>query len=694
MLKLLTSGLILCGIIVAFAVNGHAADKVDVRISLPDASSESAEVAEGGVLEVRKSIAVNLQLASELPSGLWHLEFDAFCLGQVPEVSVRDAEGPDTAQRIDLPSINHSEAFVSYQASLGRKLTGAKNLELNLRLAPETNLQLRSIRLTRGNPAHTHPPSARSTTAPTSDISEYLNTDFAGRISSITATHNEITVAGSVPASIGEPQLVAVPMWQLLTATLSEDKATPVKLQPDGRFRMTVPRFASSGEDRLLCRWVLATRRDGGLKAMSHGRYAEHVPCQRSQLPAATVNSKKGLGGWHLPKSEETKDDLTALGIAAVTININAMHDLASPNSKPGWEPFTWQGRTYYANPRRLAAIDRTLLEAQRHSVMVSVILLVSNPRGKGSIESRLLANPEADPSGIFAMPNVTSEKGLQFYGAILKLMAERWTRPDARYGRIHHWIMHNEVDFGWVWTNAGRKSDVEYMSLYHRSMRITDLIVRQFDPNAKVWISLTHHWANKGNDNGYGSRRMLELLVEYSQAEGNFPWAVAYHPYPQNLRAPRTWEDHQATFTFDTDKITPRNLEVLDAWMRRPEMKFGDEVRPVHLSENGFNSPDYSTESLNEQAAGMAFAWKKMQNLSSIKMWQYHNWIDNRHEGGLRIGLRKFPDDQQQPYGEKPIWYVYQSLGTDSEEATLQPYLETIGISSWDEVIHHDPIQ
>ena len=118
---------------------------------------------------------------------------------------------------------------------------------------------------------------------------------------------------------------------------------------------------------------------------------------------------------------------------------------------------------------------------------MVSVILLVTNPKQGGSKTAKLLANPEADEAGIFAMPNVTSEAGLNFYGANLKLMAERWTRPDARYGRIHHWIIHNGVDFGWVWINAGRKSHVQFMSLYHRSMILTDLIVRQYDPYAKV---------------------------------------------------------------------------------------------------------------------------------------------------------------------------------------------------------------
>ncbi len=224
--------------------------------------------------------------------------------------------------------------------------------------------------------------------------------------------------------------------------------------------------------------------------------------------------------------------------------------------------------------------------------------------------------------------------------------------------------------------------------------MRLTDLIARQYDPNSRPFISLTHHWAQRGNARWYGSRRMIELLRAFTRAEGDFPWALAYHPYPQNLFNPRAWEDKQATFGFNTHKITPKNIEVLDAYMKQPSLLYHGKVRPVHLSENGFNSKDYSAKELEDQAAGMAMAWKKISTLSSIESWQYHNWIDNRDEGGLRIGLRKFPDAPGDPLGRKPIWYLYQALGTLQEEAFAAPYLKTIGISSWAQIIHREPIR
>lgn len=672
-----------------------ADESVPASVQLSDADSKHASLSETGLVELSGSNRLILKLDSGLKPGPYWIEFEAFCLGSISELKLSSRKDKTGSNAVSLPPVAHSEAFVTYRASIGSGFRGASNLNLDLTLGSGTTAQLRSFRLTnQESPSGQSKLEEKSTTAASDVLIEYLNHTFPAHISSVQLTAENVIVSGKATSSSKDVRLVPVPMFRLLDAEVAVQDVLPIQLQADGRFKKTVPRFASDGSDLGLCRWQLVQQGQGTFEPISHARYAQQVHCVRPDLPAAILKSKKGLGGWHRSRSPKTNNDLVDLQISAVTININAMHDLASLDARPGWQSFEWQGRTYYANPKRLEAIDKTLLEAQRHGVMVSVILLVTNPKGKGTDRARLLANPEADVSGIFAMPNVTSEEGLRFYGAILNLMAERWTRPDGLYGRIHHWIMHNEVDFGWVWTNAGRKSDVEYMSLYHRSMRITDLIVRQHDPNARVWISLTHHWANKGNQDGYGSKRMLELLVKFCKAEGDFPWAVAYHPYPQNLRNPRTWEDHQATYSFDTPKITPKNLEVLDAWMKRPEMRFMGEVRPVHLSENGFNSPDYTEESLNDQAAGMAFAWKKMKPLSSIKMWHYHNWIDNRHEGGLRIGLRKFPDDEQEPYSAKPIWYTYQALGGPNEDASLEVYLKTIAASAWNDILYRAPIE
>lgn len=517
-------------------------------------------------------------------------------------------------------------------------------------------------------------------------LQAYLAREFPAEIEEVEVGSESVRVRGKLGKEGDALFLADIPMDMIEGDPRGWKTLIEIQRDATGGFSVQVPRLRTRDErqhDRLLSRWQVVRKEGGRVEALSHARYAEKVTCRCPGLEPAKPKNKKGLGGWHtglLP------DELDELGISAVTVNV-MIHSLVSLEPGPDTTPFEWQGRTYYAREKMLQGFDATFLEAHRNGVMVSAILLVANPTKDGSPVVKALGHPDAAKDGIFAMPAVTSEEGISLYGAILNLMAERWSRPDGKYGRVHHWIMHNEVDAGWTWTNAGEKPDIVYMDLYQRSMRLMDLIARQYDPNSRAFISLTHHWADRGEPRWHGSRRLLELLRDFCRAEGNFPWALAYHPYPQDLFNPRTWEDGQASFSFGSEKITPKNLEVLDAFMKQPAFRYRGEVRPVHLSENGFNSKDYSEKELADQAAGMALAWKKIGALSSIQSWQYHNWIDNRHEGGLKIGLRRFPDDADDPLGKKPIWHLYRDLGTEREDEAARPYLKTIGLRDWSEV-------
>ena len=97
----------------------------------------------------------------------------------------------------------------------------------------------------------------------------------------------------------------------------------------------------------------------------------------------------------------------------------------------------------------------------------------------------------------------------------------------------------------------------------------------------------------------------------------------------------------------------------------------------------------DYSDTQLSYQAAGACWAWKKVARLTGIDGIQWHNWQDNRAEFGLRIGLRRYTDDETDPNGRKPVWFVWQAAETDQEDAVFQPYLKIIGRKSWDDIFN-----
>lgn len=529
------------------------------------------------------------------------------------------------------------------------------------------------------------------------EVLKSFEKQWDGTIDQIKVESESVVVRGKVAGAFPSETygLVALPVHASRLDLSEQVVPMPIRVQSDGKFEHRLNRWEGNradNRDRLYRRWHLVKQVESKWTVASAGHYADLIDCRKPTLPEAILATKKGLGGWTPNRGPGLEKELEELGIGAVTVNVAGLHHALLLNEEPGTLPYVWEGTTYYLRESALEGYDRTFRTAMKNNVMVSAILLINNIRDPRQTEGRLLAHPDATSQGTYAMPNVDTDQGVRYVSALYNLIAERWSRADGKYGRVHHWIMHNEVDFGWVWTNAGKKSDIDYLDLYQRSMRLMHLSARQYDPRASVFISLTHHWSVTGEPYAYGSRRLLELLQRFTAAEGDFEWGLAFHPYPQDLFEPKTWQDNQATWDWNTAKITPRNLEVLDAYMQREEMRFQGQVRKVHLSENGFNSRSYSEKDLADQAAGMALAWNKLTRLPSIQVWHYHNWVDHPDEGGLKIGLRKLPNDPLDPYGAKPIWHLYKAFGTETEESVSMPYLKVLGIGAWSEAYHPFP--
>lgn len=313
----------------------------------------------------------------------------------------------------------------------------------------------------------------------------------------------------------------------------------------------------------------------------------------------------------------------------------------------------------------------------------MSAIILVTPGASDGTL-SHVFCHPDYN-GGYYSMPNMTTMESINAYAAILNYLASRYN--GSGHGRIEHWIMHNEVDMGTTWTNMGSPAEPVYIDEYVKSMRLCYNIVRQYDQHAFILGSYTHDWTVGAG--GYSCKNMLEQTVQYSTREGDFHWGVAAHPYPQDLSKPEFWKnDKQSTGSQNSPYVTFKNLEVINEWILDPAHFYnGSEKRALFLSENGTNSPSYSDKDLALQAAGACWAWKKANALKGIDAIMWHNWMDNRVEDGLRIGLHFFPDDETHPGGRKPVWHVWRAAGTALEDSIMNPYMSVMGLGSWDDI-------
>ena len=634
-----------------------------------------------------------------LAEGISVLSFDYFCASgmEFMVVMVNDDRSRIEENMIRLPIAEGWSTFSVDVTDKLKRLQGPDDY-LSLLIVPNaarpTTMRIRNARLRaytekEREQARLKTERERREKQLNADIEVYLKKNYPCEVSRVTVNDDRVEVSGDIKGMSGEVYLCEVPMFRELT---EKDFLTVQRVKGPKKFKADFDRYAEvDGQryDRLYSRWVLAQKSQNGMLICSHGHYADDVKA-KYDLPHEVPASKKGIGGFG---ANRFASDLDSLDITSVTVNMWLGFMSLTPSDDA--IPFDYNGRTYYADRKAIEGFDKTLRYTAARDVIVNAIVLIAPERSfADKAAGRLFEHPDFDPAGIYTMPNMTTLESLNLYAAAIDFLAERYSRPDKKYGRVHHWIAHNEVDAGWVWTNAGIKTPLRFMDIYIKSMRLLYYTARKYSPHPEVFITLTHYWQSRHNEYCYPSAQLLELLVDYTQAEGDFKWGVAHHPYPQSLFEPKSWLDDQATFDYDTPQITFKNLEVLDEWIKQPRALYQGKIkRTVFLSEQNPNSKDYSEEALREQAAGMAYAMKKLEACDGIDAYQMHGWFDQRAEGGLRIGVRRFMDDETDPGGRKPAWFVFQAFGTDREDEVFEFAKDIIGIDDWDQVIYKAPI-
>lgn len=398
------------------------------------------------------------------------------------------------------------------------------------------------------------------------------------------------------------------------------------------------------------------------------------------------AQSKKGL-------QVELLDDALTLGVKHAAINLN-LSQLIALQPTEGAEVNRWDyaGQTYWFNSGYLQSLDRQVKALSDSGALVYVIVLAyASPNAE---INRLLLHPNynAEAPNKLGAFNTRNTDGRACLAACFEFLAERWSRPHREFGRVAGYIVGNEVNSHWFWSNCGRISMEEFASDYLDAVRLAHGAIRRQASWPRVYISLDHHWEIRypGGDQQqtFAGRAFIDYFARLARETegGDFDWHVAYHPYPENLFEPRFWNDKTALPTPDTPRITFKNLAVLTNYLKRDELRHAGEPRRVILSEQGFHStPDAAGERL--QAAAYCYAYRKVEQLAGIDALILHRHIDHPREGGLNLGLRRRTPAAADPYPLKPIYECFRAADTPEWEQAFEFALPLVGLESWGEL-------
>ncbi|MEM1296735.1 MAG: DUF5722 domain-containing protein, partial [Verrucomicrobiota bacterium] len=577
-----------------------------------------------------------------VPVGQSVLAFDYFSPSGIASLSFRfrnEEGGMTLTGSAPLPL---AETWQPFSIELDELPTHQSRFHVSLKYRPDTGFRLRNFKLRKPTEAQITARTERARVmaareAEAARYLDYLRNHYTASIDSVIIGTDTVRIEGSCEGSL---QLVELPPH----LPSHSKAASVVRRKVSGDFVLELPRFhPQTRRDRVHSRWRL-DHPSGSLASLAKWPTSVAPDVVPHSLPKAVAKTQKGIGG--VPLIAGNDHPIFELGAHHATVNF-VIDALVSPTQKPNWKPFGFEGKTYFFNPRFLAGKDSTIRHLCANDMVVTCILLVGNGPNAS------LKHPEAEPRGVYAMPDLTRPVTSDLYRAALDFLAKRYSKPEAR---IASWVLHNEIDQHGTWTNMGDQPLARYLEIYGRSARLVYHTARLHDPHARVFISLTHHWTKRSLGKGsFVVRELVDLWSEMASAEGEFEWGVAYHPYPQNLRDPDTWDDEDITFDFNTPYITPKNIEVLPAYLG-PD-------RPILLSEQGFNSPTLSEEDQKRQAAGLIYMFRKLPSLPTIEAYHLHRYQDMPdREGGLRFGI------MDENGNRKLGWHTYQAIGTEAE--------------------------
>ncbi len=478
-------------------------------------------------------------------------------------------------------------------------------------------------------------------------------------------------------------------IWGIAELTpYQSDKDLPAapevgRVKPGGQFSIIVPRW-DDARDRLYSGFLAFQLTNGSPFPRGEIRFVEEMRgVARYHDPFPRALGKKGL-------QVQMVDDAIKLGVkhAALNVNLAQMIDLQAEAGNPAWR---LDGCLYHFRRSFLEGLDQTVKPLSDAGMVVTFILLCY--RSGNEPLDRIMLHPDYNPAcpNHLSAFNTGTPDGLRYFKACLEFLADRYSQPLHPHGRVVNFIVGNEVNAHWYWCNLGEASLEKFAGDYLRTVRVCQTAVRKISANARVYLSLEHHWNSRMESPArtFPGRDFIDYFNRRAAAGGNFDWNLAFHPYPEDLREPRTWNDRTAILAENTPRITFKNLELLEYYFRRKELLFHRKSRHIILSEQGFNTLDGPTGEA-WQAAAYCYAYYKTSQLPGIDAFILHRHVDHRDEGGLRLGLWRREENSlspSEPAGKKMIYEVFRLADTARWREAFSFALPIIGIQRWEEL-------
>lgn len=409
----------------------------------------------------------------------------------------------------------------------------------------------------------------------------------------------------------------------------------------------------------------------------------------------------KPVGTW----VTSTEEDMDLLGFGCMMNEFNtAWIQTVSP--KEDDITHEWNGKTYYFDREFMNLYDELMLPCVKRNIPCLIRLINRfSYRLCGSDDAliNIIGHPEYEPTGFneqMSAFNLRTEEGLDMYCACIDFLCARYADPKSPLFCSTVMDIGNEINAQNTWHNCGQMSCADYMEEYSEQLRLAHLIARKYNSSFRVDVSFDHNFADHilepDRMRHYPSRDCLAYLAAYCRRDGDFEWGISAHPYPEDLSHPDFYNDKTATFSFDSPRITMKNLEVWQALVELPELSYRGMPRRVVFDEQGFHTRSDDPETENKGAYAFVLAYLKLRRCANIDWFIINRYADMPldDESGLHLGIRYengYADPRHiliNPGDYKKICYAIRDMETDDEKKWESEARDYIGAELFDHLL------
>ncbi|MBR5313804.1 MAG: hypothetical protein IKU45_00130 [Clostridia bacterium] len=221
--------------------------------------------------------------------------------------------------------------------------------------------------------------------------------------------------------------------------------------------------------------------------------------------------------------------------------------------------------------------LDSQIQNFKEKNIRVTLVAVLT--RGQDEELNKILVHPDAEKNAKYCAFNTTTQQGIGYLRAFAEYVGENYCKK----GFVSGICVGDGVAYARENYNMGEKTLEYFTREYGNALRIVYNAVKSYSNDAEVYTYIDDNWdCHLPFDLyiRYDNRAFIASLGRYLSSQGDIFWSLSQNPYPQDKVNYYSYRDSSLSVSPETDKVSFRNIGVLDTYLSSSFLKYNNSTR------------------------------------------------------------------------------------------------------------------